>query len=293
MDKPGRNDPCYCGSGKKYKQCHMKEDQAAEQEERAWADAARFLRRDLMSFARDERFAVSFAQALPYYWDGLYDATNAEEMSMSEALRFFDWFVFDYEPAEGPRLLEVYHIEKYNDLSNHQQQVLTNWLQAGASGAYELTSYDGQTLHLRDFFTGETCDVYEPSGHGNVQPGEVILARLVMVYNHFEFSTTAAYLPKDEIAGLREKMEAAKTADSTLSHADFMRRYNHLLVHHALEQAKQQGRPPVARLDVHRPDKLVQKVARTMKNKLGGKTFGGPTNEYKPQTQSTRKVGGG
>jgi preprotein translocase subunit SecA len=28
-DKPkvGRNDPCHCGSGKKYKNCHMREDQ--------------------------------------------------------------------------------------------------------------------------------------------------------------------------------------------------------------------------------------------------------------------------
>jgi preprotein translocase subunit SecA len=30
-DKPkvGRNDPCWCGSGKKYKNCHLREDQAA------------------------------------------------------------------------------------------------------------------------------------------------------------------------------------------------------------------------------------------------------------------------
>ncbi|MCA9968496.1 MAG: SEC-C domain-containing protein, partial [Anaerolineales bacterium] len=32
MKKPGRNDLCYCGSGKKYKQCHLKLDQDAEQE---------------------------------------------------------------------------------------------------------------------------------------------------------------------------------------------------------------------------------------------------------------------
>lgn len=25
--KLGRNDPCHCGSGKKYKKCHMREDQ--------------------------------------------------------------------------------------------------------------------------------------------------------------------------------------------------------------------------------------------------------------------------
>jgi len=26
--KLGRNDPCWCGSGKKYKNCHLKDDQA-------------------------------------------------------------------------------------------------------------------------------------------------------------------------------------------------------------------------------------------------------------------------
>ena len=29
LPKIGRNDPCHCGSGKKYKNCHMKQDQAA------------------------------------------------------------------------------------------------------------------------------------------------------------------------------------------------------------------------------------------------------------------------
>lgn len=33
----GRNDPCHCGSGKKYKQCHLAEDEAAARTERAKA----------------------------------------------------------------------------------------------------------------------------------------------------------------------------------------------------------------------------------------------------------------
>jgi hypothetical protein len=28
-DKPGRNDLCHCGSGKKYKKCHLEQDDAA------------------------------------------------------------------------------------------------------------------------------------------------------------------------------------------------------------------------------------------------------------------------
>lgn len=47
MDKPivpnkplGRNDPCHCGSGKKYKQCHLDKDEASAREARAAASAA-------------------------------------------------------------------------------------------------------------------------------------------------------------------------------------------------------------------------------------------------------------
>ena len=35
----GRNDPCHCGSGKKYKQCHLDKDEAAAREARAAATA--------------------------------------------------------------------------------------------------------------------------------------------------------------------------------------------------------------------------------------------------------------
>lgn len=31
----GRNDPCHCGSGKKYKQCHLAQDEATQRDARA------------------------------------------------------------------------------------------------------------------------------------------------------------------------------------------------------------------------------------------------------------------
>ena len=120
MSKPGRNEPCYCGSGKKYKKCHMKEDQAAEKDRSLTQRAANYIRRDLLKFGRDERFAEPFANALPFYWDNYYDHDNAEQMSQSEALRFFDWFVFDHTPESGKRLIELYADERMEDLSTHQ-----------------------------------------------------------------------------------------------------------------------------------------------------------------------------
>jgi tetratricopeptide (TPR) repeat protein len=41
MAKPGRNDPCPCGSGKKYKKCCLTNEQAAEREQLAKAEAKR------------------------------------------------------------------------------------------------------------------------------------------------------------------------------------------------------------------------------------------------------------
>ncbi len=40
MSKIGRNDPCHCGSGQKYKKCHLPKDDAAKSAELAATAAA-------------------------------------------------------------------------------------------------------------------------------------------------------------------------------------------------------------------------------------------------------------
>ncbi len=35
VEKPGRNEPCWCGSGRKYKKCHLAEDEKKAAEIRA------------------------------------------------------------------------------------------------------------------------------------------------------------------------------------------------------------------------------------------------------------------
>jgi hypothetical protein len=38
---PGRNEPCWCGSGKKYKKCHLAADEKADEEHQSLAIRAR------------------------------------------------------------------------------------------------------------------------------------------------------------------------------------------------------------------------------------------------------------
>jgi hypothetical protein len=278
-DLPGRNDPCYCGSGKKYKQCHMKEDQDSLKERLSRTTAVQFVRRDLLKYAREEQFAPRFAAALPIYWHNYYTLENADEMSEEEALRFFDWYIFDYihlneDGSEAPRLINQYATDRGDTLAAVQQPILELWQQGMAAGGYELLDYEGQLLSLRDILTGDTYEVYSSGGRGAVDVGEVILCRLLPSTEYadkaeWSFSTTGAYLPKDEIGDVAEKLNTAKEAylaeHPDADHQDFMRRHNIIFMQHGLEQAVLKGRPPVARLDPTRPDKKVQTITRQLR----------------------------
>lgn len=268
-DKPGRNDLCYCGSGQKYKKCHMKADKEKERQKRNYLMAHRYLRRDVLRFAQDDRFHNSLATAMPHFWQGHYTLDNAEEMSDVESFIFFDWFSFDYHTDEQPRILNTYAAERRDDLAAEQQDILDKWLAAGPVGGYLLTDYEGQTLQLENFFTGETVEVFEPAGHGTIEIGDIIIARPVETLERHEFSTEVAYIPQAEIADLKDKLTAAQASDAQAypdaTTADFLRRHSYLIVHHALEQAQVHGRPPVDRLDPDRADKMTQKAVRKIR----------------------------
>ncbi len=69
MAKTGRNDPCHCGSGKKYKRCCLEKDDAAAS---AAAQA-----RQAASVARTNALLDALEESLDPDFDGLDEATNA------------------------------------------------------------------------------------------------------------------------------------------------------------------------------------------------------------------------
>ena len=82
MAKPGRNDRCPCGSGKKYKACCLTRDEAAERQELAKAQAARDERtaehRQSLREVRETMLARLAGDEGPYDDDdALMDASNA------------------------------------------------------------------------------------------------------------------------------------------------------------------------------------------------------------------------
>jgi tetratricopeptide (TPR) repeat protein len=74
MAKTGRNDPCPCGSGNKYKKCCLTKDEAAEREQLAatMQPAAPLLRLDDVAGEINARLAAAYDDT-----DDLMEASNA------------------------------------------------------------------------------------------------------------------------------------------------------------------------------------------------------------------------
>ncbi len=272
--KIGRNDPCHCGSGKKYKQCHLKLEQAQAREDLAWESAARFIRRDLIAFAREERFAESFAAGVALFFDDYYQIETAQQMSEPESLRFFDWFTYDYVPAGRPRLIEVYHTEKGRLLDEKEGELLTGWLSARPASAYVLTEAAGegkQRLHLQNLFDESEHIIEESGGPGRAEPGDVLIARLLPFRGRPRLSGATGYLPADEAVDLKpfilEVWQAFQLEETEADWDDFARRRSYLFAHFELEAAKKAGRPPVARLDPNAPKTQLGQVMRQVRRR--------------------------
>ena len=86
MAKPGRNDPCHCGSGKKYKKCCQPKEEAAEHEKLAKEQLGREEARRLEQRRAREEFFASLAPQ-PEEDEELIKASNAA-LDLVEAGRF-------------------------------------------------------------------------------------------------------------------------------------------------------------------------------------------------------------
>jgi hypothetical protein len=267
--KIGRNDPCYCGSGKKYKQCHLSVEQEQARDDRSWESAARFLRTDLIATAREERFAEAFAAAIALFFNQYHTIETAHQMSESESLRFFDWFTYDYSDGERPRLADVYAAEKGATLDERETALLSGWLSAEPACAYVLvaaTEPGKQTLHLCHLFDEVEHIVRHSGGPGVAEIGDVFIARLLPYRDHLRLSGATGYLPAKEAVGLKPFILEAWAAEQERSPDrqwdQFLRGHSYLFAHYELDAAEKAGRPPVARLDPNRPKSPLAQVAR-------------------------------
>ena len=91
----GRNDPCPCGSGKKYKKCCLIKAYVEKGEGKEDAVRAKVVQGLLKFF--NENFADSLADARDIFWNDFVPEKHLDDATLPLAdINFWEWVVHDY-----------------------------------------------------------------------------------------------------------------------------------------------------------------------------------------------------
>ena len=255
MAKVGRNDPCPCGSGKKYKHCCLKREQKTRgttlQLERAQAT----LYNRLLTFSRDRQGTTDFTSAFDLYWDGRYSADEPEALDSVQISRFVDWYLFDYQTSQGKkRVIELFTDAQGKTLPPLERELLAEWQDGARFSAYEVVSLDG-TAHLHDLLRGDEVEVGQVTGFP-LEEGNLLLARLLPMRGAHRFSRGGLILPPKFKADLQdyaqERFQTYQARYYGATWADFLRDSGYLLNHFVLDKIA----PPTAPVPKKAPEEM-------------------------------------
>ena len=179
MAKIGRNDPCSCGSGKKYKRCCLVRGGrggAYTKEERVEAIQA------LGYYSEEPENVALEDKAYDEFWGDFHYAElgeNGPYVAQTSKDAFDAWFAWDRESLPGrclvDRLLEDASMASLSEGARA-------YLQAGRGTClriYEVTSVvPGASLTLRDMVASREVTVHEKAGSRTLKRWDVVAARV-------------------------------------------------------------------------------------------------------------------
>ncbi len=169
----GRNDPCPCGSGRKYKKCHLRLDEARPPDP---AERARALH------ALDERLVTAMLRFADGRFGALLDAAAQQLEGFAPGLPNIHFVIpaLVYQHRfDGRTLVEWFLEARGARLSTRERAWLAAQRAAGLS-VWEVLDVDpGATLTLRDLLTGAERVVRERSASRTTARRDTLLARVV------------------------------------------------------------------------------------------------------------------
>ena len=150
----GRNDKCWCGSGRKYKVCHLGKVDESVREDGRW------LYKKACMFA----FSSEFADMVVQFDDLVAAGSDDDDRSI------FDGPALDIALFEGG-IFAQFVTRRGNLLTEHEVATARQWLDVERS-VFEVTEMNT----LLDRRTGDTVTV---SGAADLEPGDLVCARVL------------------------------------------------------------------------------------------------------------------
>ena len=161
----GRNHPCWCGSGRKYKVCHLHREQLPLAERAAWLYQKAGA--DLLE-GRFGPLLLETAQARTRYWESPDALERALEDGLAcDAVLFEGGGFADFLAVRGALLPE------------DERLLAGQWLLVQRSVHEVVSVRRGEGMTVRDVRTGDVHEVRERAGSRRVKVGQLYCARVV------------------------------------------------------------------------------------------------------------------
>ena len=160
----GRNEPCPCGSGRKYKKCHLGHEQLPLADRVSW----------LYSKACQHAFLTGWSELLAEVADERSQYMAPDDAS--EALA--DPLLIDAVLFEGGAFEEFLQI-RGSLLPDDERLLAEQWLLVDRSVFEVEQVHPGQGVTVRDVRTGDTHEVRERTASRHLKPGQLICTRVV------------------------------------------------------------------------------------------------------------------
>jgi len=177
--KTGRNDPCPCGSGKKYKKCCLIEayvETGREESVRAG------LVQEILGFFR-KNYQVRLNDADLIFWNDFEPEKYLNEKTLSLAeINFWEWVIYDYivDEKNNKTLIDLF-MENNRRLSSDEHRILT-MMKKSVISLYEVQEiFPEKGLLLKDLLLGGEYDVKEKAATRSVRKWDIFASRLLHV----------------------------------------------------------------------------------------------------------------
>jgi hypothetical protein len=171
----GRNELCWCGSGRKYKKCHLGREQLPLAERVGWL-YAKAAQHALFTGWRDLMYAVAYERCRY--------ADDDDPDALIDALA--DPLVLDAVLFEGGAFEEFLEV-RGSLLPDDERLLAAQWLLVDRSVFEVEQVHRGQGFTVRDVRTGDRHDVRERSASRQVKSGQLLCARLVPAGDTMQF----------------------------------------------------------------------------------------------------------
>ncbi len=211
---PGRNDPCWCNSGKKYKKCHLESDARGEVSRSSGPGERQINEFSALRERLGDFLGASLNERERRHVVAEFVGTNGPDDDFDE-VALVDWILHDWLcPRFGRTVMQEFLRRHESRLSAREREMVSAWAQSFVS-LHEVEETDpGVGVRLRDLVLGGTVFVYDQNMSQELVKGDAVFARVVPGERGMELAGAGVRVHRNNIPALMAWMEEARTAQN-------------------------------------------------------------------------------